>query len=453
VDQPPLIAGITWLALHLFGDSLLALRLLPAIAGAALVWLTAQLSKELGGGRFAQVLAALASACVPIYIIFEHWMTMNAFEPLIWTASAWCVARAINSGDARFWLWFGVLVGLGMENKYSIAFFACGVVLGLLLTRERKFLATRWIWIGAGTAIAIFLPNLIWLFRHNFPFLELMRNVRASGRNVVRAPLPFIADQAFIMNPVLAPLWVGGVVFLVVGRYRILAWTFVFVFGAMMILGGKDYYVAPVYPIAFAGGAIAFESLTRTRMAWSRAAYAAVLVIETVILAPMFAPVLSPEAFIRYQKAIGLAPPQVERHRMGPLPQWFADEFGWEDMAREVARVYYSLPADERARTAIFGNDYAEAGAIDFYGPKYGLPPAICNHQSYWLWGPRDYTGEIMIVMGSDGRSDREHFKSVEVAGQVGHPYARGDRHFPVLLCHGLVTDLRLFWPKTKHWN
>lgn len=453
VDQPPLIALLTWVELHLFGTSLVGLRLLPAIAGAVLVWLTAELAREMGGGRFAQTIAALASACVPIYIIFFHWITMNAFEPVLWTACAWFVARAINRDDPRYWLWFGVVVGVGLENKYSIAFFTAGVVLGLIVTPARKFIFTRWMWFGAAAALAIFLPNLIWLVQNHFPFLELMRNVRASGRDVVRAPLAFVGDQALIINPVLFPLWLGGLVFLFRSRYRVLGWTFLFVFLAILILGGKDYYVAPVYPIVFAAGGIAFESLTAARLNWTRAAYVAVLLIITVVLSPMSAPVLSPEAYIRYQKAIGLAPPQIEHHRMGPLPQWFADEFGWEDMAREVARVYYSIPADQRSHVAIFGNNYAEAGAIDFYGPKYGLPAAICNHQSYWLWGPKNYTGDIMIVLGSDGTGDRKHFRSVEVAGHVGHPYARGDRYFPVLLCRGLAVNLQQFWPRTKHWD
>ncbi len=453
VDQPPLIAFVTWFARHVFGDSLFALRLLPAIAGAALVWLTGRLAKEMGGGVFAQGMAALAAACVPIYMTMHHWMTMNAFEPLIWTGCAWCVVRAINSDDGRYWGWFGVLVGVGMENKYGVAFFVTGVAAGLLATRERKWIATRWMWIGAAAALAIFLPNLIWLGRHDFPFLELMRNVRASGRDVVRAPIPFIADQALIMNPVLFPLWVAGVVNLFFTRYRLLAWTFVVVIAMLIVLGGKDYYAAPLYPMAFAGGALGFETITRNRAQWSRVAYAVLLIIVTIALAPMAAPVLSAEGFIRYQKAIGLEPPQIEHHNNGPLPQYFADEFGWEDMAREVARVYHSLSPAEQVRAAIYGNNYAEAGAIDLYGPKYGLPKAISGHQNYWYWGPRDYTGDIVIVMGSDGTGDREHFASVEVAGHVGHPYARRDRWFPVLLCRGLKGDLRTVWGSTKHWD
>ena len=453
VDQPPLIALITWIALHAFGTSLLALRLLPAMAGAALVWLTGKLAREMGGGRFAQSLAALAVACVPIYMTLDHWMTMNAFEPLFWMGCAWCIVRAINTGDGRYWLWFGVLTGLGMENKYGVAFFVLGVAAGLIATRERKWLASRWMWIGAAAAIAIFLPNLIWLARHDFPFLELMRNVRASGRDVVRAPIPFILDQALIMNPISFPLWLAGVAWLFWSRYRVLGWTFVVVLMTFMVLGGKDYYVAPLYPMAFAGGALAFESITRERARWSRAVYLAVLVAVTAALAPMAAPILKPESFSRYQKAIGLDPPQIEHHDNGPLPQWFADEFGWEDMVREVARVYDSLSPEDRAHTAIFGNNYAEAGAIDFYGPKYGLPAAVSSHQNYWYWGPRDYDGGIVIVLGSDSTGDREHFRSVEVAGHVGHPYARRDRHFPVLVCRGLIVDLRAFWPSAKKWG
>ncbi len=449
VDQPPLIALLTWIELHLFGSSLYGLRFLPALAGAVLVWLTGKLARELGGGAFAQTIAALSVACVPIYMILNHWMTMNAFEPLIWLGCALCVVRAIHSGDGRWWLWFGVLAGLGMENKYSVAFFAIGIVAGLLATRERKWLASRWMWIGAAAAIAIFLPNFIWLIRHDFPFLTLMRNVRASGRDVVRPPLAFIGDQMLIMNPVLAPLWIAGVVWLFRSRYRVLGWTFVVVFLALLLLGGKDYYVAPLYPMTFAAGAVAFESARR----WMKFAYISALAIVTALLTPMVSPVLSVESYLRYQKWLGLAPPQIEHHDMGPLPQWFADEFGWEDMAREVARVYNNLPPEEQERAAIFGNNYGEAGAIDFFGPKYGLPPAISNHQNYWYWGPRDYDGSVVIVMGSDGRGDREHFRSIEIAGHVGHPYARRDRWFPVLVCRGLTGNLQTFWSRIRNWS
>jgi hypothetical protein len=457
VDQPPLIAFVTWIARHLFGDSLLGIRLLPAIAGAALVWLSGTLAREMGGGRLAQALAALAIIPVPIYLVIHHWMTMNAFEILLWMGCAWCVLRAINSGQAKYWLWFGALVGLGMETKYSMAFFAIGVFVGLLATPERRFLKSRWMWIGALAGFAIFLPNLIWLVRHNFPFLELMHNIRMTNRDVVRGPIAFISDQAMIMNPALFPLWAAGLAWLMFapkGRpYRVLGWTYLVLLATFIVLKGKNYYLAPAYPMLFAAGAIAFERIPWRGANWLRGAYVVAVLAIGALLAPIFMPLLSPEGFIRYQQATHIEPAKAENQATGPLPQYFADEFGWEETTREVARIYHALPPEERARTAIFANGYGQAGAIDFFGPRYGLPKSISNHQSYWLWGPRDYSGAIVIVLGSDGSGDREHFNSVEAVGRAGHPYSRRDEQYEIFLCRGLHGDLRTIWPKMKHWN
>ena len=457
VDQPPLIAFLVWIARNAFGDSLLALRLLPAAAGGALVMLTGKLAQELGGRRFSQALSALAVAVVPVYLIMHHWMTMNAFEPLIWMGGAWCIVRAINRRPPRYLLGFSVLIGIGMENKYSAAFFAAGVLIGLLAVPERHMLKSRWFWIGGLVAFLIFLPNLIWLVRHNFPFLELLSNVRRSGRDVVRGPLAFVADQANILNPALFPLWLGGLAWLFFSgrgqRYRVLGWTYGVLLVIFIGLHGKNYYLAPAYPMLFAAGAVGLENLSQERWKWPKAAYAVLIVGVTVALAPISAPILAPATYVRYQRALGLEPPRAENQQTGPLPQYFADEFGWEEMTREVARIYNSLPPEQRARTAIFANSYGQAGAIDFFGPKYGLPKSISNHQSYWLWGPREYTGETVIVLGSDGSGDRDHFESVEVAGHVAHPYSRLDEHFDVFLCQRLISDLRTLWPELKNWS
>src|SRR5437764_3248456 len=218
VDQPPLIALVAWTARHLFGDWLPGLRFFPALAGAATVWLAGKLALEMGGGAFAQVLAALAVICVPIYLVMHHWLTMNAFEPLVWMACVWCIIRAINRDDARYWIWFGVFTGVGMETKYGIAFFVVAAVIGLVLTRERRFLVTRQFWIGAAIALLIFLPNLVWLIGHDFPFLELMHNIRQTHRDVVRGPIGFVFDQVQIINPILFPLWLVGLILLFLCR-------------------------------------------------------------------------------------------------------------------------------------------------------------------------------------------------------------------------------------------
>jgi hypothetical protein len=177
------------------------------------------------------------------------------------------------------------------------------------------------------------------------------------------------------------------------------------------------------------------------------------VLLTGVVLAPLTAPLLAIETYVRYRNLLGLEPIRAENQRTGALPQYFADEFGWEEMTREVARVYHGLPPDQRASTAIFANSYGQAGAIDFFGPKYGLPKAISNHQSYWLWGPREYTGDTVIVLGSDGSGDREHFNRVEVVGRAQHPYSRLDERFDIFLCSGLTSDLRTFWPQIKNWS
>ena len=457
VDQPPLIAVVAWIARHFFGDSLLGLRLFPALAGAATVWLTGKLAREMGGGVFAQGLAALAVIAVPIFLVMHHWLTMNAFEPLIWMGCVWGIVRAINRDDARYWIWFGLLAGLGLENKYTTAFFIMGVAIALLVTRERRFIATPHLWIGAAIALSIFLPNLIWLVRHDFPFLELMHNIRQTHRDVVRGPISFVLDQAMIMNPILLPLWLGGLLWLFFSRggrrFRILGIVYVVMLVIFIALRGKNYYLAAAYPMLFASGAVAFEKVTATRWQWSLAVYAILIIGSTIALAPTVAPILLPEQTIAYQKKLGFESPRAENQRTGPLPQYFADEFGWEEMAREVARIYNSLPPDERERTAIFANSYGQAGAIDFFGPRLGLPKSISNHQSYWLWGPRDYDGSAVIVLGSDGTGDREHFASVEVVGRAEHPYSRRDEHFDIFLCRGFTGDLRKAWAGMKKFD
>ncbi|HEX2329218.1 MAG TPA: glycosyltransferase family 39 protein [Candidatus Angelobacter sp.] len=457
VDQPPGGVLIAWIARHLFGESLLGLRLLPALAAAGLVWQTGALAREMGGGRKAQFLSALAILVVPLYLALDHLLTMNAFEPLLWMGCIWCVLRSINTGQEKYWLWFGVIAGLAFETKYSIAFLLAGILAGVILTPERRFLKSRYLWLGVLACAAIALPNLIWEIRNHFPFLELMHNIRQGSRDIVRGPVAFIADQAQIMNPILFPLWVGGVAWLFFGhegrRYRVVGWTYVVTVGLFIVLKGKNYYVAPIYPMLFAAGAVGFERITTSRAKWAIPAYSAVVFLAGALLAPIFSPILSPEKFIAYQKKLGIEPAKIENQNNGPLPQYFADEFGWKEMVEQVARVYNSLPPEERARTAIFSNGWGEAAAVDFFGPKYGLPHAISPHNNYFLWGPGNYTGDTVIVLRSSGRGDREHFQSVEAAGRVEHPYSRRDEWFTIWLCRGPKFNLQQAWPKMKHYD
>lgn len=455
-SHPPGGIVIAWVARRLFGESIFGLRLLPAFAGAALVLLTGKVVREMGGRSLAQFLAALAVCVAPVYLIFDHWLTMNAFEPLIWLGCIYCVLRVINTGDGWYWLGFGVLAGLGFETKYSILFLVIGVLVGFALTPLRQRLSDWRLWLGLLVCGAIALPNFLWQLRHGFPFLEHLHHVAATHRDVIRKPIAFLLDQMLIMEPMTAPLWIGGVAWLLAGprrsRYGVFGWTFVVVLGAFIALQGKNYYVSPIYPIVFAAGAIAVERLTERRSRrWTRAVYAALMAASGAVLLPLTVPILSPENLVRYENRLGLDPPVVFEHQNnGPLPQYFADEFGWEEMVREVARVYDSLSPADRKRTAIFSNNWGDAAAVDFFGPKYGLPRAICKSDSYWDWGPRDSTGEIVIVLHSDGVGDREHFATVERAGRVEHPYSRRDEWFDIYLCRGLRFDLRKAWPAMR---
>ena len=457
VDHPPLIAVITWMARMPLGESLPAIRLLPALAGVGEVILTALIARELGGGRYAQAVAALCVLVAPGCLLANHLLTMNAFEPLFWMGCAWLLIRMIKTSNERLWIWFGVLAGFGLENKYSMAIFGAGIMAGLLLTPQRRLLASRWLWIGGAIAFLIFLPNLLWNVAHHFPFLELQANIRRSGRDVPLGPLQFFGQETLTMNPLTLPLWLGGLWFFFGSKlgkpYRVLGWAWMFTALVIVAFSPRVYYLFPAFPLLFAGGGVVWDAWLSGQSAWRRFAWPTLLAASGAILAPLAIPVLPPETYVRYTQTLHLAPPAIETHRLGPLPQLFADQFGWPEMAATVARVYNSLPEGVRQRTAIFAQNYGQAGAIDLFGREYGLPPAIAGHQNYFFWGPRDYTGESVIVMA--GRQDDldRRFASVEKVARVEHPYSMPYEHFDVFYCRGLRQPLKEIWPQVKNWD
>jgi hypothetical protein len=353
-----------------------------------------------------------------------------------------------------------LLAGFGLENKYSMAIWGAGIVFGLLLTPERRLLASRWLWIGGAIAALIFLPNLLWNLHYHFPFLELQRNIHRSGRDVPLGPLAFLGQEIFTMLPLTLPLWAG---LSTAGplvrsgspaRHRFLAYAFLFTAAVIMLMSPRIYYLFPAFPVLFAAGGVALEHwLARPRLAWLKPVYAALLLAAGALFAPLAIPVLPPEQYIRYTKALHIEQPRIENHKLGPLPQLFADQFGWEEMTQVVARIYNSLPPDVRAETAIYGQNYGQAGAVDLFGPKYGLPPALSGHQSYFLWGPRQYTGRSMIVMADRRERLEQIFTTVEKAGTVYHPYSMPYEHFDVFYCTGMKLPMSELWPKSKSWD
>ncbi|WP_187148984.1 ArnT family glycosyltransferase [Candidatus Korobacter versatilis] len=458
VDQPPMIGWLAWLLQHTIGTSLYALRLLPALAHAGSIFLAGMLARELGGRRWAMFLAALATLMAPIGLAFGHLFTMNAFDPLLWVAIAYCVVRIVNTGNQRLWLAVGGLTGITLLNKYGIAFWIVGLIVGVVLTPLRSSLKQKWFWLGCLLGAAICLPNFLWQWKHHFPFLELMRNVRESGRDVVLGPLGFLKAQLEMIGFAAGILVIASVIygFTKAGRsYRTLNCAFLVFLLAIMGLHGKTYYVAAVYPIVFAGGAVGLGAATQKRgWVWVKPLTAVLIAAISLIYAPMIVPILPVDKFIAYEEKMGIHQQKFEHQREGKLPQLYADMFGWEQMVQKVAAYYNTLSPEEKAKTAIFANNYGDAGAIDFFGPKYGLPKSIGNHQSYWIWGPRQYTGESLIVLGDDDeRNMQTKCASYSIIGTAEYPLSRPDEWLNIYHCRGFKWNLQEIWPKTKHFN
>jgi 4-amino-4-deoxy-L-arabinose transferase-like glycosyltransferase len=300
VDQPPLIAAIARITTAALGDSLSAVRLPAALAGAATAMLTGMIARELGGQRFAQGLAALCLLAAPGFLALDNFLSMNAFEPLFWMGCAYLVLRIIRTGNAKLWPWFGVVAGVGLENKHSMLIFGFGLVAGMFLTRDRRWLRSPWFWVGGAIAFLIFLPNLLWNVQHHFPFLELQANIRRSGRNVALSPWTFFTEESLAMLPLTVPIWLAGLWFFFFDhegkRYRVLGWAWVVTAGLVVTLSPRIYYLFPAYPILFAGGAVAWERwLAGTRAKWIRPAYVTLMVLMAALLAPTVIPLLPPE--------------------------------------------------------------------------------------------------------------------------------------------------------------
>jgi hypothetical protein len=456
VDAAPLIAVYAKIALWM-GGSLAALRILPALAGAALIALTILIARELGGERYAQFLAGLCILLCPSVLSIDSLLTMNAFEPLFWMACILVVARILRTGDSRLWLWFGLLAGLGLENKHSTLSFGFAVTVALLLTHHRREFAQKWIWIAGAIAVAVFLPNLIWQIRHHFPTIEDLANVRREGKNVVLGPLAFVKEQIIDMHPILLPVWIAGLIwFLRDRRWRVLGLTFVVFFVWMEVAHAKNYYVFPIYPMLFAGGAVVIErwlanSAATTRTA-ARVAVVSIIVLASLPFIPMATWMLRPERLLAYQNAIGFKPAKMEVHHESLLPQPVADQFGWPEMASEVAAIYNSLPPEDRAQTGIWAGNYGEAGAMNEFGPQYGLPQAYSRHQNHWYWGPPPQVYKNLIVIQwslDDVRDNCTSFQAFEHYQRFG----MGEENTPIYLCRGVEFDIQKIWWHSHHWN
>jgi len=458
VDQPPLLPFLVRISRAVLGESLRSIRFLPALAISSVVVLTALIAREFGGRRFALILSAVAILIAPVYLSDGSLLTTNSLEPLLWMGCVYFAILGIKR-NPRYWLGFGIVAGLGLEEKYSIGIFGFAIVVGLLLTEHRRVLLSKWFWAAGVLAFVIFFPNLVWNIRNHWPFLELMRNIRAGARDVELSPLQFFFQQILLLHPLTAPIWLSGLIALLVSKkfrnFRLFGWAYLLSFVAFIALKGKNYYLAPIYPVLIAAGAVELETaLERTRQTWLKPALILLLLVGGATLAPIVVPVFSVDRFVSYLNALPFKVPRSEHsHERAALPQHYADQFGWEEMTAMAAQAWQRVPVEQRSDCAIFGQNYGQAGAIDFFGPRYGLPKSISGHQTYWLWGPRGYSGNCMIVIGDRKERLEELFEQVEYVGASDNQYAL-ERNISVYLCRrGKFGSLQNLWPQIKKWR
>jgi 4-amino-4-deoxy-L-arabinose transferase-like glycosyltransferase len=438
VDHPPLIALIAAGGRALLGASTTAIRVLPALAAGATVFVAGSIARELGGGRFAQVLAATATALSPIYLAVFSLLSMNAFDVLVWSLAFWLFARLLGDQPRpRDWLVLGALLGVGLENKISILYLGVGLGAGLL--DRRALLRTRGPWLAAVLAIALFVPHLAWQVAHHWPTLEFIANAR-THKMVALSPLAFVVAQLTDGGPT-TPLWLAGLAFLFTAparRWRPIAIAYLAMLAVLAASHAKPYYLAPAYTALLAAGAVAIERVTPVARA-----VAVVLVLACVALAPLAKPLLPVDTYVAYRDSLGLAPSTDEHHALGRLPQHFADMQGWHELADTVARVHATLPAT----TCVYANNYGEAGAIDLYTSIH----TIAGHNSYYLWGPGECTADPLIIVGV-ARAELEPLFDTITLAATHHcadcmPY---EASLPIWIVRGARAAMPAIWPRTR---
>jgi 4-amino-4-deoxy-L-arabinose transferase-like glycosyltransferase len=456
VDQPPLIPLLASWSHALFGNFLVGFRLIPALALSATVALSVEFARTLGGGRFAQWLAGLCVLFSPQFLAIGLLFTTDTFQPLTWLACGWFLVRLAQTEDERWWIHFGAVVGVSLLSKYSIAFYVAALGIGLLATPQRRSLLRPWLYVGASIGAILVLPNVLWQQAHGWPFLELGK-AAVNGKNVALSPVAFFVQQLLLMGPVAAPVWIAGLWAssrrpkLAVYRAFPIAYAILFIF--FVVTHGKAYYITPIYPTLLGIGAVAIERWLQSAV-WRRAALGTVAVAGA-IAAPMAIPVLSEKAFIAYSTILGIAPSATaaEVQKLGLLPQHFADQHGWPEMAAQVATVYNALPPADRAKAVFLGVDYGEAAAIDIFGRPLGLPPAISGHNNYYLWGPQGHDGSVLIVLGPYWEGLLSAYRRVEVAGEINNPYAMPYETGPIYVLHDPKVPFSFIWPRLKRYE
>lgn len=448
VDQPPLVPAVGRLVLVLFGPSLFWLRFLSALAGGTAVVLTAMTARRLGGGSRAQSIAAVAAASSAQVLAACHLLSTTAFDLCFWSLLIYLLTRMLTSGDPRWWVGVGAAAGAALENKLNVGYLVVGMLAGLVLGRRGGLLRSGWLAAGAAVAVLIALPDLLWNAGHAWAQLSMLQSLHRENSSL-GASIVFIPAQLIVVGPVLVPVWWPGLKRLL--RHPAggpLGVCFLVLVALYALAGAKPYYLAGMYFALFAGGGLYWEERLGAAPAVGRpdrrvVAPFVAMVAGALILAPLTLPVL-PEATL-------------------PAGSWesainkdLSATAGWVGFTRQVSGVAAALPAGQRARLAIFTGDYGAAGAIDLYGPAYGLPAAISGHNNYWWWGPAGASDRSTTIAVNLPRSYLlTIFRHVRPAGVVTSPGGvwTEERGAPIWICTGQHVTWAAAWPGARHYG
>jgi len=456
VDHPPLSIALLAIQRALFGDSLFALRLFPALAGALTLVVIMLLARELGGGRWAMALAGTAGLVSHIVLAFDTIYSMNAFDLLIWATAGLLLARLINEETPRGWILLGLLLGIGLQNKVGVLWLGAGLFVAIAATGLRRSLKSRWPWLAAAIALMIFAPYIIWNLRHDMAHAEFIANA-VAGKYSGLGVMDLLGGQLLINNPINLPLWLGGLYFVLLGagrRYRALGIAFLAVVAVLLANGSsKPEYLAGAVTFLFAAGGVAFETWFAESKRWVRPTLLT-LTLASLVMSPITLPILPVEGYISWAEFFRLRPHTSEGKELADLPQFYADMFGWPEKAEAVAEAYGALDENDQAEVMIFGSNYGRAGAIDFFGPELGLPRAISSHNSYWLWGPGDRDGSLVMFLGGRREQLEEIFEQVDEVGKVPCKYCMPyESDLSIYLCRGARGSLEDIWADIKSYG
>jgi dolichyl-phosphate-mannose-protein mannosyltransferase len=461
VDHPPLSIVLLRAWTRVAGDSLTAVRVLPALVGAAVVAVTALLVRELGGGRLATLIACLAMVFAPARLGFDHYYSMNCWDALFWVAGALAALRAVRDSRLGTWAACGAVLGLGVLGKWSVLWLGLGIAVGLLAGPWRRLLGTAAPYFGVLVALAVAAPNFVWQQSHGWPTLEFMRNALAN-KYVRTSVWALFLDVVLSMNPAAAPVWIAGIIapfFRRDDRGRLLAAAFVTTVAIVSATRGKPEYVFAAVPLVLAPGAVVAESwLVARARPLQRAlvgAYAVCVVAVGVVVLPFAVPVLPAERFIAYQSALGMTPRSSEKKELGPLPQFYADMHGWPQLVDAAAQAWATLEPAEKEDATIWAvtGGYGAAAAIDVLGTKRGLPHAISGHNSYWTWGFGSPRPRAVVLLGFHERL-ADLFASLTLITTVECGYCMPyENHKPVYVARGMRRAFPEFWDLVKRFE